>query len=146
MLPGSDDYPGLSSVPFPAVTRRAGHARHVREILPRGGNKSVRTYLNRRNRDGLTQLFDLRGLEARMTALLNTSLTNADRTHTAHHSHSAAPAEREVQEAEARVREQEVHVLRLIVQGAPTQSAEDLLRQLTATAKAMKEQLRLARG
>jgi hypothetical protein len=81
-----------------------------------------------------------------MTAVLNTSLTNADRTHTDHHSHGAAPAEREIQEAEARVREQEVHVLRLIVQGAPTQSAEDLLRQLTATAKAMKEQLRLARG
>jgi hypothetical protein len=37
----------------------------------------------------------------------------------------------EIAAAEARVQEQEAHVLRLIVQGAPTQMAEDVLRQLT---------------
>jgi hypothetical protein len=37
-------------------------------------------------------------------------------------------------------------VLRLIVQGAPTQSAEDQLREVTATVEAMKERWRLGRG
>ena len=60
-------------------------------------------------------------------------------------SHSAVPADKDIREAEARVREQEAHVLRLIVQGAPTQSAEDLLRELTRTAEAMKAQHRRAR-
>jgi hypothetical protein len=55
------------------------------------------------------------------------------------------PAERAIREAEARVRAQEAHVLRLIVQGAPTQSAEDLLRELTRTAEIMKAQHRRAR-
>jgi hypothetical protein len=59
--------------------------------------------------------------------------------------HSAVPADTDIREAEARVRAQEAHVLRLIVQGAPTQSAEDLLRELTQTAEAMKAQRRLAR-
>jgi phage protein D len=53
---------------------------------------------------------------------------------------SAAPADADVRAAEARVREQEAQVLRLIVQGAPTQFAEDVLRKLMATAKAMKAQ------
>jgi hypothetical protein len=44
--------------------------------------------------------------------------------------------------AERRVREQEAHVLRLIVQGAPTQFAEDLLRKLTAVAEDMKARRR----
>jgi hypothetical protein len=44
----------------------------------------------------------------------------------------------EIAAAEARVREQEAHVLRLIVQGAPTQMAEDVLRQLTAAADAVR--------
>jgi hypothetical protein len=47
----------------------------------------------------------------------------------------------EIAAAEARVREQEAHVLRLIVQGAPTQMAEDQLRQLMAAAEAMKKRL-----
>ena len=81
-----------------------------------------------------------------MTRLHNNFRTEADRANTAHQPHSAAPAEREIREAEARVREQEAHVLRLIVQGAPTQSAEDLLRELMATAKAIKEQRRLVHG
>jgi hypothetical protein len=59
--------------------------------------------------------------------------------------YSTAAADREIREAENRVREQEAHVLRLIVQGAPTQRAEDLLRELAATAKAMREQLRRSR-
>jgi hypothetical protein len=57
-----------------------------------------------------------------------------------------APAESDIRAAEARVREQEAHVLRLIVQGAPTQFAEDVLRQLMATAQAMKDQRRHPRG
>jgi hypothetical protein len=57
-----------------------------------------------------------------------------------------APAEKDLLEAEKRVRDQEAHVLRLIVQGAPTQSAEDLLRRLMAAAEAMREGLRPTRG
>ncbi len=79
-----------------------------------------------------------------MTRLHNAAQARTVQTHTAHRRHSIAPAERDILEAEKRVKEQEAHVLRLIVQGAPTQSAEDLLRQLLATARAMKE--RLARG
>jgi hypothetical protein len=55
---------------------------------------------------------------------------------------STARADTDIREAEARVREQEAHVLRLIVQGAPTQFAEDLLRRLMATAEAIKAQRR----
>jgi hypothetical protein len=77
-----------------------------------------------------------------MTRLQNTARTETTQTHTAFRPHSAAPGDKEILEAEKRVRDQEAHVLRLIVQGAPTQSAEDLLCQLTATAKAMREQLR----
>ncbi|HEX5959231.1 MAG TPA: hypothetical protein VFY92_11345 [Hyphomicrobiaceae bacterium] len=55
---------------------------------------------------------------------------------------SAISADRDLRQAEARVREQEAHVLRLIVQGAPTQVAEDLLRRLTATAEAMRARRR----
>jgi hypothetical protein len=50
----------------------------------------------------------------------------------------------EIAAAEARVREQEAHVLRLIVQGAPTQMAEDVLRQLTAAADAVRARKGLA--
>lgn len=57
---------------------------------------------------------------------------------------SAISADSDLRQAEARVREQEAHVLRLIVRGAPTQVAEDLLRRLIATAEAMKERRRLA--
>jgi hypothetical protein len=56
---------------------------------------------------------------------------------------SADPA---LRAAERRVREQEAHVLRLIIQGAPTQFAEDLLRRLTSTAEAMKTRRRRTHG
>jgi hypothetical protein len=59
--------------------------------------------------------------------------------------HGAVPAEKDILEAEKRVRDQEAYVLRLIVQGAPTQSAEDLLQRLTATVEALKAKQRLAR-
>jgi hypothetical protein len=49
----------------------------------------------------------------------------------------------EIAAAEARVKEQEAHVLRLIVQGAPTQMAVDVLRQLTAAVEVVKERKRL---
>ena len=62
------------------------------------------------------------------------------------HTPSAFLSDGEIAAAEARVREQEAHVLRLIVQGAPTQVAEDVLRQLTAAALAIKERKRPARG
>lgn len=61
-------------------------------------------------------------------------------------SNSAAPAEKDILEAQKRVKDQEARVLRLIVQGAPTQSAEDLLRRLMAAAEAMKKRRRPARG
>ena len=61
------------------------------------------------------------------------------------HTPSAFLSDGEIAAAEARVREQEAHVLRLIVQGAPTQVAEDVLRQLTAAAQAIKERKRPAR-
>ena len=67
-------------------------------------------------------------------------------THAALQSRNAPPTDEDIREAEDRVRRQEAQVLRLIVQGAPTQSAEDRLRQLTATVQAMKERWRLARG
>jgi FixJ family two-component response regulator len=69
-----------------------------------------------------------------------------DSTHTAFQSRNAPPTEEDIREAEDRVRRQEAHVLRLIVQGAPTQSAEDQLREVTATVEAMKERWRLGRG
>jgi hypothetical protein len=77
-----------------------------------------------------------------------TRLQNApqdESTHPTFQPRNAPPAEGDIREAEDRVRRQEAHVLRLIVQGAPTQSAEDQLRRLTATVEAMKEQRRLAR-
>lgn len=74
------------------------------------------------------------------------SQPQSSRLQRAAEAHGAAPADNALREAEAKVREQEAHVLRLIVQGAPTQSAEDLLRELSATAKAMREQRRLVRG
>jgi hypothetical protein len=58
---------------------------------------------------------------------------------------SAYFSDSEIAAAEARVREQEAHVLRLIVQGAPTQMAEDVLRQLTAAVEEVKERKRLRR-
>jgi hypothetical protein len=54
------------------------------------------------------------------------------------HTSSQHQSDSEIAAAEARVREQEAHVLRLIVQGAPTQMAEDLLRQLTTAAEEVK--------
>jgi hypothetical protein len=54
---------------------------------------------------------------------------------------SAITGEGEMRAADARVREQEAYVLRLIVQGAPTQMAEDQLRRLAAVAAAMRERL-----
>jgi hypothetical protein len=62
------------------------------------------------------------------------------------HGTSAFLNDSEVAAAEARVKEQEAHVLRLIVQGAPTQSAEDVLRRLTAAVEEIKERKRLGRS
>jgi hypothetical protein len=76
-----------------------------------------------------------------MTRLNGSSQPRQDTAHTP----SNFLTDGEIAAAEARVREQEAHVLRLIVQGAPTQVAEDVLRQLTATALAMKERKRPAR-
>ena len=67
-------------------------------------------------------------------------------THPTFQARNTPPAEEDIRQAEDRVRRQEAQVLRLIVQGAPTQSAEDQLRQLTAVAEAMKAQRRPARG
>ena len=67
-------------------------------------------------------------------------------THPTFQPRNSPPAEEDIREAEDRVRRQEAQVLRLIVQGAPTQSAEDQLRQLTAAVEAMKAQRRLERG
>jgi hypothetical protein len=57
-----------------------------------------------------------------------------------------APVDPDIRAAEVRVREQEALVQRLIVQGAPTQFAEDLLRRLTAAAEAIKAQRGHRRG
>jgi hypothetical protein len=59
---------------------------------------------------------------------------------------SPAAADRHIQVAEDRVREQEARLRRMIVQGAPTQSAEDLLRRLGATLQALEEHRRLMRA
>lgn len=81
-----------------------------------------------------------------MTRLANTLQKNTFDSRSSFRPCSAAPAEEALLEAEKRVRDQEAHVLRLIVQGAPTQSAEDLLRRLMAAAEAMRERRRPARG
>jgi|KBSSwiStaDraftv2_1062776.scaffolds.fasta_scaffold48657_2 hypothetical protein len=81
-----------------------------------------------------------------MTRLANTLQKNTFDSRSPFQPCSAAPAEKDLLEAEKRVRDQEAHVLRLIVQGAPTQSAEDLLRRLMAAAEAMRERRRPARG
>ena len=81
-----------------------------------------------------------------MTRLANTLQKNTFDSRSPFQPCSAAPAEKDLLEAEKRVRDQEAHVLRLIVHGAPTQSAEDLLRRLMAAAEAMRERRRPARG
>ena len=81
-----------------------------------------------------------------MTRLENTRQKNTFDGRSAFQPRSAAPAEKDLLEAETRVKDQEAHVLRLIVQGAPTQSAEDLLFRLMAAAEAMRERRRPARG
>ncbi|HXE86956.1 MAG TPA: hypothetical protein VN524_09195 [Hyphomicrobiaceae bacterium] len=81
-----------------------------------------------------------------MTRLANTLQKNTFDSRSPFQPCSAAPAEKDLLEAEKRVTDQEAHVLRLIVQGAPTQSAEDLLRRLMAAAEAMRERRRPARG
>jgi hypothetical protein len=81
-----------------------------------------------------------------MTRLPNAARAGANQTPTAFEPPTTAPVEKDILDAEKRVRDQEAHVLRLIVQGAPTQSAEDLLRRLIQTAKAMKEQVRPGGG
>ena len=59
---------------------------------------------------------------------------------------TAASADKLILAAEERVREQEARLRSMIVQGAPTQAAEDLLRQLHASLREMKEHRRLLRG
>jgi hypothetical protein len=81
-----------------------------------------------------------------MTRLHYAYQTNTSETCTSFQPHSSAPADKDLVEAEKRVKDQEAHVLRLIVQGAPTQSAEDLLQRLMATAEAMRERRRQTRG
>ena len=51
-------------------------------------------------------------------------------------------ADYEVQQAQQRIDDQTALLQRMIVQGAPTQSAEDLLSELYATLRKMQEQHR----
>lgn len=44
-----------------------------------------------------------------------------------------------IREVEQRIREQEARLRRMIVQGAPTQSADDVLTKLQATLRQMRE-------
>jgi hypothetical protein len=44
-----------------------------------------------------------------------------------------------IRNIERRIKDQEALVRRMIMQGSPTQSAEDLLRELTATLRQMRE-------
>jgi hypothetical protein len=60
--------------------------------------------------------------------------------------HSTAADDTVIKAAEERVRVQEARLRSMIVQGAPTQAAEDLLRQLHAILQDMKEQRRLVRA
>lgn len=59
---------------------------------------------------------------------------------------TTASADKLILAAEERVREQEARLRTMIVQGAPTQAAEDLLRQLHTTLQEMKERRRLLRA
>jgi hypothetical protein len=60
--------------------------------------------------------------------------------------HSTTAADKLIAAAERRVTEQEERLRSMIVQGAPTQAAEDLLCQLHATLREMKEHRRLLRA
>ncbi len=57
-----------------------------------------------------------------------------------------ALADRCIRQAQQRVDEQRAKLQRMIAQGAPTQSAEDLLSQLCATLRQMEEQRRIVSG
>lgn len=59
---------------------------------------------------------------------------------------TAVLADRHIREIERRVAEQRARVQRMIVQGAPTQSAEDILTQLCATLRQMQDQRRVLPG
>ena len=54
--------------------------------------------------------------------------------------HDPILPDQHVREAQQRVAEQEALVRRMIVQGTPTQAAEDRLRQLQQTLSRMKDQ------
>jgi hypothetical protein len=87
----------------------------------------------RRNQRRAAIVMRLRGARGlKMNRLLGTYQRTTGR------SPGAFLRDSEIAAAEARVREQEAHVLRLIVQGAPTQMAEDVLRHLTAAAAAVR--------
>lgn len=76
-------------------------------------------------------------------------MSQPQRTFRSHRSaplEDTTPTDPDIRAAERRVREQEAHVLRLIVQGAPTQFAEDLLRRLTSAAEAMRARGRRRHG
>jgi hypothetical protein len=49
------------------------------------------------------------------------------------------PTDRHIRAIQQRIKDQEALVLRMIVQGSPTQSAEDQLRQLTTALRQMQE-------
>jgi hypothetical protein len=55
-------------------------------------------------------------------------------------SHLPRPSDKDVREAEQRLLQQQALVRRLIVQGAPNQAAEDVLRQLHQAWLRIKEQ------
>jgi hypothetical protein len=52
--------------------------------------------------------------------------------------HSAASAREEIREIERRISDQQANLKRTIMQGCPTQAAEDALRKLQATLQRMK--------
>lgn len=61
-------------------------------------------------------------------------------------SHDSSVSDRHIREAQQRVAQQETLVRRMIVQGTPTQAAEDRLRQLQQTLAHTKEQRGRARA
>ena len=59
--------------------------------------------------------------------------------------HNADRTDREIRKAQQRINEQKGRLHRTVVQGCPTQSADDVLRDMEAALRQMQEQRRLFR-
>jgi hypothetical protein len=59
--------------------------------------------------------------------------------------HNTDRADREIRKAQQRIKEQKVRLRRTVVQGCPTQSADDILRDMEAALRRMQQARRIPR-